>query len=209
MPKVKMPPYLRRRKERLTDRQRDFAEANLGLLHHIAAKHWCKNLDFDDRLQEAYFGFAKAAKKFRANRGTKLSALANTCVHNDLYKADRSEATIRVPIYLQGERGDDHRLAAQSSKALAPISLQSMPVESKWAPTTETDDEAERGEVVSAVREALAGLKPRERDIVLNVSDDRYGVGRMASKHRLPKHKVRQIYYDACDKLRTKLAAFA
>lgn len=209
MSKVKMPPYMRRRKERLTDRQRDFAEANIGLLHYIAAKHRCKNLDFDDRLQEAYFGFAMAAKKFRANRGTKLSALANTCVHNYLYKSDRSEATIRVPIYLQGERCKDHYLAEKSRKAMELISLQSIPTESKFSPTTDADDEAERGEVVSAVREALSCLNPRERDIVMTVSEDRYGVVKMASKHRLPKHKVRQIYNDACDKLRTKLAAFA
>jgi len=209
MPIVKMKPSLKRRKERLTDRQRDFAEANLGLLYYIADRQVCKNLDFDERRQEAYFGFAKAAKKFKSNRGNKLSAFANACIHNEVYKADRSAATIRVPIYLQGDRPDDHELVKKSKKALSPTSLQSLPRESKWLPVSDPGDIAEKSEVTSAVRDALATLKPRERDIVLSMSDDRFGIGKMMSKHRLSRHKVRHIYYDACEKLRTKLAAFA
>lgn len=206
---IKMKPSLKRRKERLTDRQKEFAEANLGLLFYIADKQPCKNLDFDERRQEGYFGFAKAAKKFRKNRGIKLSAFASACVHNEVYKADRSAATIRVPIYLQGDRPDDHALVKKSRKALRPTSLQSLPSESRLIPVSEPCDVAERSEVASAVRDALATLKPRERDIVLSMSDDRFGIGKMMSKHRLSRHKVRHIYYDACEKLRTKLAAFA
>ena len=84
---------------------RDTREAiinhNLKLVAYVAKKYIGRGLDYEDLIQEGFFGLNKAIDKFELSKGYKFSTYATCWIRQSITRAIADKArTIRVPVHM-------------------------------------------------------------------------------------------------------------
>lgn len=124
------------------------------------AKRWeGRGVPFEDLEQEAMVGLIKAADKFDPSRGVKFSTHATPWIDNELRRCVQKAKTVRLPIYVQQEGGED---AVHPSFKEAGTSEDEgvLDPEDRSSPTP--DEEVEMNRWRALVRERLGLLSERE-----------------------------------------------
>ena len=82
--------------------ERKLVEANLRLVVHVARRYKNRGLSMLDLIEEGNLGLLQAARKFRADRGTRFSTYATWWIRQAMARALANQArTIRLPVHVE------------------------------------------------------------------------------------------------------------
>ena len=82
--------------------ERELVEANLRLVVHIARRYLNRGLSLLDLIEEGNVGLLHAARKFRADRGTRFSTYATWWIRQAVVRALANQARmIRLPVHVE------------------------------------------------------------------------------------------------------------
>ena len=85
-----------------TQAERELVEANLRLVVHIARRYLNRGLSLLDLIEEGNVGLLHAARKFRADRGTRFSTYATWWIRQAVVRALANQARmIRLPVHVE------------------------------------------------------------------------------------------------------------
>ncbi len=86
----------------VTDARNRLAQANIGLVFHVAGKYLHRGLTLPDLVQEGMLGLIKAIDRFDYRRGFRFSTYATWWIRHHIGRAlsDKSRL-IRVPVHVQ------------------------------------------------------------------------------------------------------------
>lgn len=196
-------------KFRLTNRQRDKVEKNIGLIKKEASNPKFTRMEFDDRVQEGSIALAKAVKKYDKTRGTKLSTYATHAIRNRLLQARRCTTLIHIPHYVQGS-DNSMPYAPFAKQAAQPISIHSCDEETLDI-LAEDGDEPDPTVVaiLEDVRRAMKNLSEIERAVVVGIEFGGQNSRVVGEKLGISDSVARRHKKNAFDKLRRELAAYA
>lgn len=136
-------------------------EHNLRLVVYIARRFENTGVNLEDLISIGTIGLIKAVNTYKTDRGIKLATYASRCIENEILMHIRKNAphrgdlSIDEPLTSDGDGGE--------------LSLSDV-LESGDGPV---GAELEREEDARVVREAVASLEDREREII----ELRYGLG--------------------------------
>lgn len=136
-------------------------EHNLRLVVYIAKRFENTGINLEDLISIGTIGLIKAVNTYKTDRGIKLATYASRCIENEILMHIRKNAphrgdlSIDEPLTSDGDGGE--------------LSLSDV-LESGDGPV---GAELEREEDARVVREAVASLEDREREII----ELRYGLG--------------------------------
>jgi len=82
--------------------ERQMIEANLRLVFKIARRYRNRGLPLPDLIEEGNLGLLRAVRKFRPDRGTRLSTYATWWIRQSLVRALANQARmIRLPVHVE------------------------------------------------------------------------------------------------------------
>jgi RNA polymerase primary sigma factor len=82
--------------------ERKLVEANLRLVVHVARRYRKRGLSMLDLIEEGNLGLLHAARKFRADRGTRFSTYATWWIRQAMTRALANQARmIRLPVHVE------------------------------------------------------------------------------------------------------------
>jgi RNA polymerase sigma factor (sigma-70 family) len=82
--------------------ERKLVEANLRLVVHVARRYKHRGLSMLDLIEEGNLGLLQAARKFRADRGTRFSTYATWWIRQAMVRALANQARmIRLPVHVE------------------------------------------------------------------------------------------------------------
>ena len=82
--------------------ERRLVEANLRLVVHVARRYKNRGLSMLDLIEEGNLGLLQAARKFRADRGTRFSTYATWWIRQAMARALANQARmIRLPVHVE------------------------------------------------------------------------------------------------------------
>ena len=160
---------------------------NLRLVVYIAKKFEGCGTGIEDLISIGTIGLIKAIHTYRTDRGIKLATYASRCIENEILMYLRKNASHK------GDLSIDEPLNTDSDGNEL---LLSDILDSGEGPVGQ---ELERSEDERTVREAVAGLEPREREII----ELRYGLGgrrEMTQKEVAEKMGISQSYISRLEK---------
>jgi RNA polymerase sigma factor (sigma-70 family) len=127
----------------------------LGLVALVARRYRGRGVDLEDLVQEGWFGARRAVELWDYRRGFRLGTYAAWWVRHSMERAVSHQGrTIRLP----------RSFARRMSEVVTTVPLDFAFAE--VAASAGVDDHLEQEELAAAVNHALAGLCPREREVV-------------------------------------------
>lgn len=160
---------------------------NLRLVVYIAKKFEGTGTGIEDLISIGTIGLIKAIHTYRPDRGIKLATYASRCIENEILMylrknaSHKGELSIDEPLNTDGD-GNELLLSDVLDSGEGPVG-----------------HELERSEDERTVREAVAGLEPREREII----ELRYGLGghrEMTQKEVARRLGISQSYISRLEK---------
>ena len=93
---------LARQARLVTEARHRFAQANIGLVFHVAAKYRASSIGLPDLVQEGTLGLLKAIDRFDHRKGFRFSTYATWWIRHAIGRAvaDKSRL-VRVPVHIQ------------------------------------------------------------------------------------------------------------
>jgi len=134
---------------------------NLRLVVYIAKKFEGTGTGIEDLISIGTIGLIKAINTYKTDRGIKLATYASRCIENEILMYIRKNASHKGDISIDEPLNTDWD---GNELLLSDI------LDSGEGPVGQ---EMERSEDERTIREAVAGLEPREREII----ELRYGLG--------------------------------
>lgn len=129
-------------------------EHNLRLVAYIAKRFECTGAGTEELISIGTLGLMKAIGTFRADKGIKLATYASRCIENEILmflrkaSARRAEVSIDEPLHTDGDGGE--------------LLLSDVLGSDNDVVGRELEEEEER----RLVRNTVAALSPREREII-------------------------------------------
>ena len=176
------------------DARRRLIEHNLRLVAHIIKKHYAHARDQEDLISIGTVGLIKAVDTFNMGKGSRLATYASRCIENEIRmhfraaKKTERDVSLSDPIDTDSE---GHPLTLMDVLAVE----ESLP------------DQVELRQNLQALGGYVAGLEPREREIV----SLRYGLGcepltqwQVAEKLGISRSYVSRLETRALEKLRRR-----
>ncbi len=176
------------------DARRRLIEHNLRLVAHIIKKHYAHARDQEDLISIGTVGLIKAVDTFNMGKGSRLATYASRCIENEIRmhfraaKKTERDVSLSDPIDTDSE---GHPLTLMDVLAVE----ESLP------------DQVELRQNLQALGGYVAGLEPREREIV----SLRYGLGcepltqwQVAEKLGISRSYVSRLETRALGKLRRR-----
>lgn len=160
---------------------------NLRLVVYIAKKFEGSGTGIEDLISIGTIGLIKAINTYKTDRGIKLATYASRCIENEILMYIRKNASHRGDVSIDEPLNTDW-----DGNEL----LLSDVLESGDGPIGQ---EIERTEDERTVREAVAALEPREREII----ELRYGLGgrrEMTQKEVAERLGISQSYISRLEK---------
>ena len=160
---------------------------NLRLVVYIAKKFEGTGTGIEDLISIGTIGLIKAINTYKTDRGIKLATYASRCIENEILMYIRKNASHRGDVSIDEPLNTDW-----DGNEL----LLSDVLDSGEGPVGQ---EMERSEDERTVREAVAGLEPREREII----ELRYGLGgrrEMTQKEVAERLGISQSYISRLEK---------
>jgi len=134
---------------------------NLRLVVYIAKKFEGTGTGIEDLISIGTIGLIKAINTYKTDRGIKLATYASRCIENEILMYIRKNASHKGDVSIDEPLNTDWD---GNELLLSDI------LDSGEGPVGQ---EMERSEDERTIREAVAGLEPREREII----ELRYGLG--------------------------------
>jgi len=165
----------------------------LGVVVHVARRYRGRGVDLEDLVQEGWFGVRRAVELWDYRRGFRLNTYAAWWARQAVQRAiARQGRAIRLP-----------RSAAGKVPEIVVVPLDPGTMDVTAA---DAHDGVEQQELAAAVRHALAGLGPREREVVQRRfgfrSDDLETLDCIGRDIGVTRERIRQIESTALQKLR-------
>ncbi len=160
---------------------------NLRLVVYIAKKFEGTGTGIEDLISIGTIGLIKAIHTYRLDRGIKLATYASRCIENEILMHLRKNASHKGDVSIDEPLNTDW-----DGNEL----LLSDVLDSGEGPVGQ---ELEKSEDERTVREAVAGLEPREREII----ELRYGLGgqrEMTQKEVAERLGISQSYISRLEK---------
>ncbi len=160
---------------------------NLRLVVYIAKKFESTGIGIEDLISIGTIGLIKAIRTYRTDKNIKLATYASRCIENEILMYIRKNAShkgdisIDEPLHMDGD-GNELLL----SDVLG-------------GEDNEVGKELEKSEDEKTIREAVASLEPREREII----EMRYGLGgrrEMTQKEAATALGISQSYISRLEK---------
>lgn len=192
-----------RKKARLTDEQRDFAEENLPICGIIAKKiaKKCPYIPEDDFHQAAFEGLADAVKGFEESKGVQFASYADRRVVGACLDMMREDGTIRIP---RRNRGEGVRFVSISRTLHFTDAGDSVEVEDRLLPADEEPTPAESAESSDAFEAWLRGFNAAERHIVREYVVNGTTMKRIGADLGLSESRVSQMFASILERLRER-----
>ncbi len=208
--------------EGLTADVRARVEANIGLVHHIAARvrsRLPRHHDTDDLVQAGSMGLIDAARRFDPDRGVAFSTFAGRriegAIADQLRRDDWAPRSVRraerqlqeLDARAPGDRGSDSPEISDQRALVARASLASLE-ESRIdaiSDTPEPGDRLDRLDDVRSVRAALGTLRPKERFVIEAHFLDGRSITEIGEALGVTQSRASQIKADAMRSLRATL----
>ena len=170
---------------------------NLRLVVYIAKKFEGTGTGIEDLISIGTIGLIKAINTYKTDRGIKLATYASRCIENEILMYIRKNASHRGDVSIDEPLNTDWD---GNELLLSDI------LDSGEGPVGQ---EIEKSEDERTIREAVAGLEPREREIIVL----RYGLNgkppqrqrEVAQQTGISRSYVSRIEKRALEKLRKKL----
>ncbi len=160
---------------------------NLRLVVYIAKKFEGSGTGIEDLISIGTIGLIKAIHTYKTDRGIKLATYASRCIENEILMYIRKNASHKGDLSIDEPLNTDWD---GNELLLSDI------LDSGEGPVGQ---ELERSEDERTVREAVAGLEPREREII----ELRYGLGgrrEMTQKEVAERLGISQSYISRLEK---------
>ena len=160
---------------------------NLRLVVYIAKKFEGTGTGIEDLISIGTIGLIKAIHTYRTDRGIKLATYASRCIENEILMYLRKNAPHRGDVSIDEPLNTDRD---GNELLLSDI------LDSGEGPVGQ---ELEKSEDERTIREAVAGLEPREREII----ELRYGLGgqrEMTQKEVAERLGISQSYISRLEK---------
>jgi len=157
----------------VADSRHRLAQANIGLVFHVAGKYVHRGLSLPDLVQEGMLGLLKAIDRFDYRRGFRFSTYATWWIRHNIGRAlsDKSRL-IRVPVHVQESY---QRINAISRQLAAELGREATPDELARAAGVTTDTVEQVREVVRSsplsLDEPLGDDEDRTRHELLSLAD--------------------------------------
>jgi RNA polymerase primary sigma factor len=144
----------------VTDARHRLAQANIGLVFHVAGKYPQRSMTLPDLVQEGMLGLLKAIDRFDYRRGFRFSTYATWWIRHHIGRAlsDKSRL-IRVPVHVQ-----------ESNQKLAAVSRQ-LNTELGREPTIEELSRAS-GLAVEAIEQIREAIRAGQLSLDESIGDD-------------------------------------
>ncbi len=160
---------------------------NLRLVVYIAKKFEGTGTGIEDLISIGTIGLIKAINTYKTDRGIKLATYASRCIENEILMYIRKNASHRGDVSIDEPLNTDWD---GNELLLSDI------LDSGEGPVGQ---EMEKSEDERTIREAVAGLEPREREII----ELRYGLGgrrEMTQKEVAERLGISQSYISRLEK---------
>jgi len=157
----------------VTDARHRLAQANIGLVFHVAGKYANRGMPLPDLVQEGMIGLLKAIDRFDYRRGFRFSTYATWWIRHNIGRAlsDKSRL-IRVPVHIQESY---QRLNAIGRQLAVELGREPTAAELAAAAETTTDAVEQVREVVRSnpvsLDERIGDDEDRTRHELLSIAD--------------------------------------
>lgn len=195
---------------KLTNKQRDTVEANVGLVYRVVKQCRLPHLPMEDQDQVGTLALAKSVQKHNKNGAAKLSTYATQAIRNEIVEAEMNDRLIHIPVYLFSRKAANHPLQRNVETACRQVSIDDVSHESPLHPTVPPAHETRlESDATAAVRRAMKNLPTLERDIIRGIAIRGDSELALARKHKVAPQTIAKLKNSAITKLRTKLAKYA
>lgn len=197
---------------RLTDEERDFAEANMGLVGFVVGGLEVGRGREDDAKQAGMLALMRAARGFDPSAGVRFSTYACLAIRRDVLRHLALDRLIHVPLHTQGLNGGGRDVApalrAAGERAMRVGRVPISDDEPGSPPPFTIDPEPDPDDAPARVREAVAALPDVERDVirVRMLGGSYVEAGRAI---RASHDTARKVEQSAMGRLRAALVAYA
>lgn len=185
---------------RLTDAERDMADANRGLVYAVAKSMRLRWRLDDDAIQAGMRGLMRAVQLYNPATGYQFGTYAGYWIRQAIQRHMTSDRLIHIPAHAQ--RGKLFR--EEVGRAMRPAKTiarrgDGLAENEPWARDEEPDDET-----IPALRAAIARLDPRSHEVITRRmrGETLKAIGAAIG---LTRERVRQIEHEVHGKLREML----